>query len=150
MAHYGIYGVWRQGGRVVAIRKARGPYRGMLDLPGGAPENEESPTESLRRELLEECGVNQVDILSWHTFDFFVEKSSTGQLVNLYHRGLIAVVRVLDEVVNIENVEDVRGVELIDPDEHDVAELTPPLRYALTLLDAAPPLIHHSERKPTV
>ena len=34
MEHYGVYGVWLQNGLVVAIRKARAPYFGMLDLPG--------------------------------------------------------------------------------------------------------------------
>lgn len=46
MAHYGVYGAWCQNGRVVAIRKARGPYTGMLDLPGGSPEGDETSEET--------------------------------------------------------------------------------------------------------
>ncbi len=49
MEHFGAYGVWRQNGRVVAIRKARGPYIGLLDLPGGSPENDETAVDTLER-----------------------------------------------------------------------------------------------------
>lgn len=44
-----------------------------------------------------------------------------------------------DEIADIKNVEDVRGVELIDPREHEATELTPAFRYALSLLDRANP-----------
>jgi 8-oxo-dGTP pyrophosphatase MutT (NUDIX family) len=135
MAHYGIYGASRQANRVVAIRKARGPYLGMLDLPGGSPERGETPMETLQRELLEECGVTQIEVLSWHDFDFFVERSSAGEPVNSYHRGEIAIVNVPEDVAPIENVEDVRGVEFINPPDHHASEFTPPFRYALTLLE---------------
>lgn len=134
MAHYGVYGAWRQNGRVVAIRKARGPHTGMLDLPGGSPEGDETSEETLLRELHEECGVADVHVVSWHPFDFFITESSTGEPVNSNHRGLIAIVRVLDTVKPIENVKDVRGVELIDPRERPESEFTPPFAYALTLL----------------
>lgn len=36
--HFGIYGVWRHEGKLVLVRKSRGPYTGQLDLPGGTPE----------------------------------------------------------------------------------------------------------------
>lgn len=41
-AHYGIYGAFLQSGKLVTVRKARGPYTGWLDLPGGSPERGES------------------------------------------------------------------------------------------------------------
>ncbi|TDC21873.1 NUDIX domain-containing protein [Kribbella albertanoniae] len=55
--HFGVYGVWLQAGRLVLVRKSRGPYDGLLDLPGGSPEAGESEVDTLRRELREECGV---------------------------------------------------------------------------------------------
>lgn len=30
--HVGVYGVWRVEGSLVLVRKARGPYTGLLDL----------------------------------------------------------------------------------------------------------------------
>lgn len=54
--HFGIYGLIRQDDKILLIRKARGPYLGMLDLPGGSPENQESCEETLVREIKEETG----------------------------------------------------------------------------------------------
>lgn len=136
MEHYGVYGIWRQSGLIVAIRKGRGPYLGMLDLPGGSPQPGEFAKETLERELHEECGVNNIKVSSWHTFDFQVEKSSSGESIAFHHRGLIALVTVQDEVRFIEDVEDVEGVELIDPTQHSVEEFTPAFAYALALLDS--------------
>lgn len=136
MEHYGVYGIWRQSGLVVAIRKGRGPYLGMLDLPGGSPQLGEVAVETLERELREECGVNNVSVSSWHAFDFQVEKSSSGEPIEFHHSGLIALVTVQDEVHFVKGVEDVKGVELIDPTQHAVKEFTPTFAYALALLDS--------------
>ena len=136
MEHYGVYGVWRQSGRVVAIRKARGPYTGMLDLPGGSPEPDETAMNTLKRELLEECGVTNIHVSSWHTFDFYVERSSSGEPIEFHHSGLIALVTVTGDIELGEDVEDVTRVELIDPTQHSVEEFTPAFAYALKLLDS--------------
>lgn len=136
MEHYGVYGIWQQSGLIVAIRKGRGPYLGMLDLPGGSPQPGEVAIETLERELREECGVNNVVVSSWHAFDFQVEKSSSGEAIEFHHRGLIALAIVREEVHFVENVEDVESVELIDPRQHEVEEFTPALAYALALLDS--------------
>ncbi len=45
------------GGRVLLTRRAFEPYRGMWDLPGGFLEEDEEPLVALRRELLEETGL---------------------------------------------------------------------------------------------
>ncbi len=34
----GVYGVYIQNAQILLIKKARGPYRGMYDLPGGGIE----------------------------------------------------------------------------------------------------------------
>lgn len=136
MEHYSDYGIWRQSGLVVAIRKGRGPYLGMLDLPGGSPQLGETAIETLERELQEECGINKVVVSSWHAFDFQVEKSSSGEPIEFHHHGLIALVTIQNEVHFIEGVEDVVGVELIDPTRHAVEEFSPAFAYALALLDS--------------
>ncbi len=57
--HFGVYGVIfnSKGNHVLLIEKSKGPYKGMLDLPGGRPEFNELPEETLYREILEETGL---------------------------------------------------------------------------------------------
>lgn len=55
VAHFEIYGVVPQSGKLVTVRKARGPYIGWLDLPGGSPERGEPQLETLSREHCFEC-----------------------------------------------------------------------------------------------
>lgn len=52
--HIGVYGVIIKDEKIALIRKARGGYKGKLDLPGGGIEHTESPRETLDRELMEE------------------------------------------------------------------------------------------------
>lgn len=108
----------------------------MLDLPGGSPQPGETAIETLERELREECGVKSVAVSSWHSFDFQVEKFSSGVSIEFRHHGLIAVVTVQDEVCFIEGVEDVERVELVDLTQHAVEEFTPTFAHALPLLDS--------------
>lgn len=53
----GVYALVLCDGHVVLIRKAKGPYTGQWDLPGGRIEFGESPLEALERELMEETGL---------------------------------------------------------------------------------------------
>jgi 8-oxo-dGTP diphosphatase len=46
-----------EGGRLLLGRRARAPYAGAWDLPGGFLETDELPEQALRRELHEEIGV---------------------------------------------------------------------------------------------
>ncbi len=59
--HLGIYGVCVVDNKVLMIKKGRGPYKGLFDLPGGKIEPGETLEEALRREINEETGVNVVD-----------------------------------------------------------------------------------------
>lgn len=132
---WGVYGLWWQAGLVVSVRKARGPYTGLLDLPGGAPDAGETPAQTLRRELLAECGVDVESRGSWHPFDLRTTRDSRGEPIDFRHRGLIAAVRVTGDVQSVRDVEDVATVELIDPTRHPTQEISPLLLHALTIPD---------------
>ena len=49
--HIGSYGLIIKNDQVALIKKARGGYTGLLDLPGGGIEHNETPVEALHREL---------------------------------------------------------------------------------------------------
>ncbi|MBR1414017.1 MAG: NUDIX domain-containing protein [Bacilli bacterium] len=57
--HVGCYGVvYNNNKEILLIRKSRGAYKGLLDLPGGGIEYGERPEETLEREFQEEIGLN--------------------------------------------------------------------------------------------
>ena len=53
--HVGAYGFIIKDDMVALIKKARGGYKGKLDIPGGGIEHDETPEEALKRELMEEA-----------------------------------------------------------------------------------------------
>ena len=57
----GAYGLIIKDGKILLIKKLGGPYDGKLDLPGGTIEFCERPEEALKRELMEEVGIEVVD-----------------------------------------------------------------------------------------
>ena len=101
MNHFGVYGVCIHEGRILCIRKTRGPYRGRFDLPGGTPEEGESLVETLRREMLEETGF-QVSAIYQNTIrDVFV---SVPGIASVHHEFVLFAIDV--EEKNAQTVED--------------------------------------------
>ncbi|WP_091170730.1 NUDIX hydrolase [Paenibacillus sp. 1_12] len=56
--HLGAYGICVYEEKLLVIQKGTGPYRGRYDLPGGTVEANESLTEAVKRECMEEAGIN--------------------------------------------------------------------------------------------
>ena len=56
--HVGAYGVIISDNKIALVRKARGGYKGKLDLPGGGIEHTKLPEETLKREIMEEAGIS--------------------------------------------------------------------------------------------
>lgn len=55
--HIGAYAYIEDNGKLLLTKKKKGPYSGQWDFPGGRIEFGESPVEALRRECLEELGM---------------------------------------------------------------------------------------------
>jgi len=87
--HLGTYGVIIQEGKILLIKKVSGPYDGKLDLPGGTIEFNERPEEALRRELLEEVGI---EIKEYELFDAdsvsFDWKYNEEEIIQVHHLGI--------------------------------------------------------------
>jgi len=87
----GAYGICVQDGMILVIKKARGPYKGLYDLPGGGVEFGESPPETVVREFLEETGtrVAVCELLgAFSRVSTFVADTGT-HLVELHHLGFL-------------------------------------------------------------
>lgn len=57
-----VAGLLEYQGKILAVRRNREPARGMLDLPGGFVDPNESLEEALQRELLEELKVEALEL----------------------------------------------------------------------------------------
>lgn len=88
--HIGAYGIIIKDNKIVLIKKARGGYKGKLDLPGGGIEHTELPTDTLRRELMEEVGI---EINNYELFDVTATnikwEMEKGLWEDLHHIGII-------------------------------------------------------------
>ena len=88
--HIGVYALAIKDDSVLLIKKARGPYIGKWDLPGGSLEFGEKPLDGLSREMLEETGLTAqksslLNVLS-HTV---VYELANGEKEEMYHLGII-------------------------------------------------------------
>lgn len=127
--HVGSYGVIIQDGKIALIKKARGGYKGLYDLPGGGIEHDETPLEALTRELMEEIGVSIVkaellDAVS-KTFKWDVNDKL---IQDLHHIGILYRVEIeSDELKTDADGLDSLGGEWKDIDkvkEEDVSPFT--------------------------
>ena len=100
--HFGVYGFAEKDRKVLLIKKARGPYTGRYDLPGGSPKVGETPTETLMREVMEETGLTAKALSNGHFiesyFTDFIEDD--GRAGCLYHQGLIFKMDVFGDLRN--------------------------------------------------
>ena len=70
--------------KILLIKKARGPYTGLYDLPGGSQEKNETFEETLIREIKEETGLTLKSIEFVSYFEWNVPTESTRHLVLLF------------------------------------------------------------------
>ncbi|MGD6795363.1 NUDIX hydrolase [Metabacillus indicus] len=69
---FGVYGIYTHGKDLLVINKNRGPYINRFDLPGGSLEPGESLTAALKREFLEETGIEVKVIRNVGIADFML------------------------------------------------------------------------------
>ena len=134
--HVGSYGFIIKDDKVALIKKARGGYTGLLDIPGGGIEHYETPIDALKRELMEEAGVT-VDSYSLitatsRTFKWQMEENL---IENLHHVGILYKVDVLEENVKEEaDGIDSNGCNFYEISKLDKNTLTPFTIEGLELL----------------
>lgn len=86
ISHLGVYAVITNAkNQILLIKKSRGPYKGMLDLPGGGPEFHETFEQTLEREVMEETGLQvtsckQIETIVKHVDDYGVTIRHTAIL----------------------------------------------------------------------
>ena len=134
--HVGAYGFIIKNDCIALIKKARGGYTGLLDIPGGGLEHIETPVEALKRELMEEAGVTvktyQLLTATSRTFTWMMKKDLEE---DLHHIGILYQVEVEEENVKEEaDGIDSNGCSYYKINELSKSELTPFTIEGLELL----------------
>lgn len=119
--HVGSYGIIINDEKIVLIKKARGGYKGKLDLPGGGIEHLENPCETLKREIMEEVGVgvenySLLDVTATN-IKWEIEKDLYE---DLHHIGVLYKVSV--DNFNLKN--DADGLDSDGANWYNISELT--------------------------
>lgn len=79
----GVYAVAEREKKLLVVVQQLGPHKGKFDLPGGGIESGESIEEALKREMLEETGMQ---FQSMRHFDNLVEITDSLQRICLVYR----------------------------------------------------------------
>lgn len=88
--HVGVYGIIGKGDRLLVVRKSRGPYKGLLDLPGGRTLHGEELLTALSREIMEETGIIAKSFLHVANHSFLIlYTNENDQACELYHIAML-------------------------------------------------------------
>lgn len=134
--HVGAYGIIIDNNKIALIKKARGGYKGKLDLPGGGIEHTENPLETLKREIMEEVGIlmDSYSLLDVASVNIKWEME-TDLWEDLHHIGILYKVKVNDMNLKREaDGLDSDGADWYNIDELSKEELSPFTIYSLEKL----------------
>ena len=134
--HIGSYGIIVKDNKIALIRKARGGYKGKLDLPGGGIEHTETPYETLIRELIEEINGTVVDAKLLDVTSVNIKwEMETDVYEDLHHIGVLYLVEIKENILKDDSDGlDSEGADWYLIDELVEEELSPFAWYSLKLL----------------
>ena len=133
--HIGAYGIIVKNNNIILIKKARGGYTGKLDLPGGGIEHTEVPEETLKREIMEEVGINitkckLINVLA-NNITWNIKEDDYE---DLHHIGVIYLVNTDDTKIKPEpDGLDSNGAMCYPLDKVNLDELTPFAKQSLII-----------------
>lgn len=117
-SHFGVYAIIKrkdlvvnpEAEEVLLVRKALGPYKGLLDLPGGSPDELETLEDALVREIKEETGAKATTFKQLAAVSTIYEyQSEEGKSACLRHIGVLYDVSIAGDVSYDCDAEDVAG-----------------------------------------
>ncbi len=102
MSHLGAYGLIIKDNKIVLIKKANGPYKGKLDLPGGTIEYGETPEKAVVRELREEVGIDVRELSLVDANSVLIEWMHHEELEQIHHIGIFyKIIAYENEIKNV-------------------------------------------------
>lgn len=118
--HVGAYGIIINDNKIALVKKARGGYKGKLDLPGGGIEHTELPEETLKREIMEEAGINITNFKLLDVVATNIKWEMEPELwEDLHHIGILYIVETNES--NLKDVAD--GLDSDGANWYDIKNL---------------------------
>ena len=132
----GAYGLIIKDGKILLIKKFGGPYDGKLDLPGGTIEFCERPEVALKRELMEEVGIEVVDCQLFDADSVAFEwQFKEDILVKVHHTGIFFKVLNYKNDIKKDVIVDEVNDDSLGADFFDIAELSKDKLSAIAILE---------------
>lgn len=132
----GAYGLVIKDNKILLIKKLGGPYDGKLDLPGGTIEFCERPKDTLKRELMEETGIEVSDcqLFDADSVDFEWQFKD-DVLVKVHHTGIFfKVLNYNNEIKKEVKVDEVND-DSLGADFFDINKLSKKELSAIAILE---------------
>ncbi len=131
--HWGIYGCIIRDNKILLIKKARGPYTGLYDLPGGSPEGKETFEQTLYREIKEETSCEIVSFKNERPnsiifANFTKESNETGIL---QHDAILYDVEIEGTPLSNGDGKDSNGTDWIEINNISANNATPHTLFAV-------------------
>lgn len=125
--HVGVYGILIKDKKILLIKKSRGAYKGMFDLPGGGIEFGEKIESALKREFMEETGITIKDYSFFSNNEYFCDYiNDANEPRKLHHIGIYYTVSAsFDTIKTDSDGHDSLGAEFINISELDKIEIAP-------------------------
>lgn len=132
----GAYGLIVKDNKILLIKKKGGPYDGKLDLPGGTIEFCERPVEALRRELMEEVGI---EVKKYELFDSdsvaFDWNYKEDIIVKVHHTGIFYKVLDYDNDIKKDVMIDYINDDSLGADFYEISSLSKNKLSAIAVME---------------
>lgn len=145
--HFGIYASIIKDNQILLIQKARGPYTGLYDLPGGSQEKDETYSQTLTREVKEETGLDVITAENkrFYRVIFSDFTAASGETGTLQHDAVLYDTTVDGCLLTTPDGRDSSGAVWVDIETLNAQNATP---YAL--IAAKKPLIAVADKNDNI
>lgn len=124
--YLGVYGIFIDSGKVLVIKKARGPYLDKYDLPGGGIEFNEKILDCLSREIKEETGSNLLSSDFLKISEYMCRYKKNDEIKDFHHIAIYYKIKLeIDNLKKGPDGEDSLGAELISLDKLNETNVAP-------------------------
>ena len=132
----GAYGLIIKDNQILLIKKFGGPYDGKLDLPGGTIEFCERPEDALKRELMEEVGIEVVDYLLFDADSVAFEwQFKENVLIKVHHTVIFFKVLCYNKKIKKEIIVDEVNDDSLGADFYEINKLSKDELSAITIME---------------